>query len=122
MHQRFPDFIRRRRRCAPGGPARFGRFTANEQALHRAAARHSSAHQARGKHARVVDDDEVARLKESRKVDDASVCDASGRAIQMKQPRSRTLGGWFLGDQLGREVEVEIADVHVRDDLIEWSF
>jgi hypothetical protein len=36
----------------------------------------------------------------------------------MKKARRRTIAGWFLGDEFGREVEVEIADVHVRDDLI----
>ncbi len=36
----------------------------------------------------------------------------------MQKARGRTIGGWFLSDEIWRKVEVELADVHVRDDLI----
>ena len=85
---------------------------AQQQALHRPAARHPAAEQTRGKHARVVDDDEVARGEKVGQRREPSMCNGAGRAIQVKEPRRAPIGGRLLRDQAGRQVEVEIADVH----------
>ena len=60
---------------------------AQQQALHRSAARHPAAEQTRGKHARVVDDDEVARGEKVGQRREPAMCNGAGRAIQVKEPR-----------------------------------
>ncbi len=87
---------------------------AQEQAFDGAAARHAPAEQSSRKHARVVDHQEVAGREVIGQRRETAVCDVAGRAIQVEEPRRAPIGGRFLGDQFGRQLEVEVADVHRR--------
>jgi hypothetical protein len=87
---------------------------ADQQAFDRAAARIAAAQQARREDARVVDDDEVARVQESRQRADERMGERSARAVEAEQARAAANRGRLLGDQLGWEIEIEIADIHAR--------
>ena len=91
MHQSFPEFGKRVPRIS-------GSQSSHQEALHGAARRHAVSEQARGKHARVVDDDEVARAQEVGQRTDCGMRDGSAVAAKVQQPRSRAIGGWFLCD------------------------
>src|SRR5262249_22020494 len=87
----------------------------DEQALDHSAAGHPTAEQARRKNARVVDDYEVARVKKIGKRGDRRVADGSRCPREVKQARTAALRGRLLCNELGWKIEVELADVHVRD-------
>jgi hypothetical protein len=99
VHQRFP----------PIGVEAF-----DQDALDGAAARHAPADQPRGEHARVVDDEEVAGAQPLWKHRHDRVCEAARFAIQNEQPRGPPFGRRLLRDQIGRQVEVEVRDIHPR--------
>ncbi len=110
MHQRLPILRARHRRRD-----RAARFPPNQEAFDRASARHTPSEQPRGKHTRIVDDDDIAFAKGQREIVNRAVDDAAGAAIELEQPCPAALLGRFLGDQFGREIEVELANVHVRE-------
>ena len=86
----------------------------DEQALHCATAGHTTADQTRRKHSRVVHDDDIAGLKQFGELADGGMGDRPGRPIEVEQSRGAALAGWFLRDQVGGKIEVEVADVHPR--------
>ena len=88
-------------------PARVRR-RAQQQALDGAAARHAAAEQPRGEHARVVDDEQIARAQQRREIADGAVPARAGDAVEHQEPRGAARRG-LLRDQLVRKVEVEIA-------------
>lgn len=87
-------------------------YPGDEQALDRAAARQPVAQQSRGKHPRVVDDHKVTRQEQIRQRCDEYVAEMTGRAIEQQQTRAAALWSRILGDELGREIEIELADIH----------
>ena len=64
--------------------------------------------QPRGKHTRVVDDEEVSRLEKRREGGHEAVLDRTGSTLKVKQPGSSALDGGLLGYQFRRELEVEL--------------
>ena len=84
----------------------------NQQAFDGAAGGNAAAQQARRKDARVVDHQEVAGRQAVGQLREAAVRDGARYPIEVKQPRRASVGGRLLGDQAGRQVEVEVADVH----------
>ena len=84
----------------------------DEQALDRAAARQPVAQQSRGSTARVVDDHKVTRKEEIRQRCNECVAEMTARAIEQQQTRAAALWSRILGDELGREIEIELADIH----------
>jgi hypothetical protein len=98
MNQRFPH-LRVRRCCVE---------SLDEQTFGRTTARKTFAEQTCGKHARVVDDEQISRTKQVRKVSKLSVVEPSGRTIDHEQTRLAALGRRLLGDQLRRQVERKV--------------
>jgi hypothetical protein len=88
--------------------------SADEQALHGAAAGHTTPDETRRKHPCVVDDDDIAGLQQLGKLADCRMRDRPGRSFEVQQSRGAALGGRFLRDQVGGKIEVEVADVHPR--------
>ena len=66
------------------------------------------------KHARVVDDEEVAGLQDVNDVLEHCVLDRAGGAIQHEQSRPPAFGRRLLSDELIRKSEIEVGDVHCR--------
>ena len=105
MHQRFPAFARRCRRSRVE--------PRDQQTLDGAAARHTTAEQPRRKHSGVVDDEQIARLEAARQAPRSVECTSrSGRSRQVQQTRAAAVGSRFLRDQLGRQIEIEVANEH----------
>src|SRR5260221_6063530 len=96
------------RRCVGIG------YGAHQQTFDGPADRDATAKEAGGKDTRVVDDEEIARAEQLRERTDVRVTNAAGAAIQLQQSRRRPVSGGLLGDQLGWQVEIEIADEHPR--------
>jgi hypothetical protein len=94
--------------------SRSRRDAPHKQTLDGAAARHAPAEQARRKYPRVVDDDKVAWMQTLGQRRDVCMRDIAGLSIEMEQPRAAPPRR-FLRDQIGREIEIELADLHVRD-------
>ena len=87
----------------------------NEQTLDGAAGRRPPAEEPRRKDARVVDDEYIARFEKLRECGDRSIAHRTSCAIEEKHPRRTSLGRGVLRDQFSGQIEVEIANVHVRD-------
>ena len=106
MHQRLPIlFIRLGRR-------RFGARLRDQQALHGAPGRHAAPEQARRKHTRVVDHQQIAAAKQVGEGDEGGMRDSAGITAQTEQPAGAPFRRRLLGDELGRKIEIELADVH----------
>jgi predicted kinase len=90
------------------------RDATDEQTLDGAAARDPMAEQARGKDLRVVDNEHVAPPEKARQMLDRRVGEGARVASDAQHPGHSAFGGRFLGDELWREIEVEVADVHPR--------
>ena len=88
---------------------------ANEQTLHGAAGRYTPAEEPRRKDARVVDDEHIAGFEKLRECGDGSMAHGTACAIERKHPRGASLWRGLLRDQFSGQIEVEIANVHVRD-------
>ena len=65
-----------------------------------------------GSHARVVKDQQIARLQELREVCEEVVAQTAGCAIQHQHPARSALGGRVLGDEFFGQIEVEVGDEH----------
>jgi len=108
MHQPFPILgirdlglgIREVRRV---------RKPAKQKTLDSAAAWDAVADEARGKHARVVHDEEVAGAQMIRQLRKRRVLDRTGLPREDQESRLPTLGWRTLGDQFVGEFEIEIA-------------
>jgi hypothetical protein len=85
--------------------------TGEQQALHRAAARHAVPEQPRREHARVVHDEQIAGPEEARKLLDGRVLDRAGRSPQDQEPRRAARRG-VLRDELFGQIEIELGDEH----------
>ena len=90
----------------------FHREATDQQALDAPVAGDATAEQARGKDARVIDDEQIARTKEPRQIRHGRVCYRAAVPAEMEEPGSRAFACRLLRDQLGRQIEVEIANVH----------
>ena len=67
---------------------------------------------ARGNHARVVDHQAIAPAQQRRQVGDAPVGQSVAPALDHQQPRSLACLGRRLGDGRGRQLVVEVREVH----------
>jgi hypothetical protein len=72
------------------------------------------AQQSGGKDPRVVHNKHIAISQKARQMRDGRVRERACAAIDAQHPGRSALGGRFLGDELWREIEVEVADVHPR--------
>ena len=63
-------------------------------------------------HARVVDDEAVARAQQIRELGKHVVFQASAGAVDHEEPRCVPRWGGRLRDQLGRQIVVELRQVH----------
>ena len=104
MHQRLPDHGVSRCRIPTDRP--------DQETLDRPAGRRAPAEQARRKNARVVDDNQIAGEQKPGKRRDVRVREGAGGAAKTQKTRPGAGRRRLLGDQLGRKVEVELADVH----------
>jgi len=110
MHQGLPTLagftlgLWRRDRC--------GRAP-DEQTLHGAAARDAAAKQARRKDAGIVHDEHIAGTQRRGEVGNHSMADLAAGPIEAEEAGRAPLGGRFLRNQLGRQVEVEVAYEHL---------
>ncbi len=77
-----------------------------------ATARRLAAEQARRYHARVVEDQQVFRSKQIREVNEMPVGDGASGAVEGEQAARGTLRQGRLGDQLRRQLKVEIFAAH----------
>ena len=74
--------------------------------------------QSSGDHAGVVQDQHIARAKKFQCVAKLMMLDASAIAMQNHQPRLIPLRHRMLGNQFGRQMEVEIGGSHVGESVI----
>ena len=100
MHQRIPSI---------------GVTTPQEQTLHGSTRGDTMPQQSGWKHTGVVDDKEVTRCQQGRKVTDGPVPDTRRRAIEDKQTCRFPVGRWYLGNAVRRELEIEVGNEHVMD-------
>ena len=71
----------------------YGMWDLREQeTFERPASRHAMSQQACGKHARVVDDEQIARRQQVRKRRDRRMIDSAGHAVESHEPRAAPLG------------------------------
>ena len=82
---------------------------AKQQTLDGAAAWNSMPHEPRRKHARVVDDEQIAGAQVIGQPRERRVLDGTRLPRQHQQSRLPSLGRRTLSDQLVRQIEVEIA-------------
>lgn len=68
--------------------------------------------EASGKHACVVEDQEIVGAEKIGKIAKLLVAKVSGRGRKMKQARGRAVRQRLLRDQFGREFVIEIGDEH----------
>src|SRR5262249_45927248 len=73
-----------------------------------------TAEQPRRKDTRVVDDQQIAWSQPIGQRANRRVMDGAALAIEVKKTGRRPLGRRLLRDEIGRQLEVELADVHVR--------
>jgi len=92
---------------------RFSGGAADQQTLDDTAARDAAAKEPRRKHPRVVHDDEVAGAQQLRQVRDRPVLDRTAAAVEAQQTGRAALRDRLLRDELGRQIEVEVADEHL---------
>jgi hypothetical protein len=83
----------------------------NEQTFGGAAARQSFTKKSRRKNLAVVDHEKIATAKQRRQIPKSMMRNATADAVQDEQSRAATLGGWFLSNQLGGQIEIELSDV-----------
>src|SRR5438045_9466506 len=83
-----------------------------EQELDAAAAWASPAREARGQHAGVVEDEQVAGAQQLGQVGETAVLDRARRAVEHEQPARAALRERRLRDQLARQFVVEFASQH----------
>ena len=96
-----------------GVPARNLRpLTANQQTFDGTASRDATTQQSRGKDPRVVHDDQIAWLEEVRERRDSGVLDVSALPIEVEKAGRRSVRRRLLRDQLRRQIEIELSDVH----------
>jgi hypothetical protein len=107
MDERLPDDSRPRGRRGVRP-----RHRAHEQALHRPAARDAAPQQPRREHAGVVDDQEIAGAQEIGQRGNARVGQRAAGAVGHQQTRAGAVRRRFLRDEIGWEIEVEVADIH----------
>ena len=88
--------------------------TRDQQALDRTAARHPVAQQARRKHPRVVDDQQVARAEKRGQVADRRLRGRAGGSIEGEQARPVPLRRGLLRDRIIGQFEIEVGNVHRR--------
>ena len=101
--------LRRRRKAG-----HHRRSATDEQTFDGAAAWFPAANQPCRKHARVVDDDNVAWIEQIGDAINRAVRTKSSTAIEMQKTR-RAANGWrVLRDELGRKVKKKLADIHPR--------
>ena len=86
-----------------------GRELAKQKTFHSAAARNPASDETRRKHARVVEHEQITGAQMPLQMAKRGVLDVAGISREHEQPRPSMLGGRPLGDQLVRQVEVEIA-------------
>jgi hypothetical protein len=72
------------------------------------------AEQARWKDACVVDDQQIPAPQKIGQLADRCMSEGSRVAMKMQQTRSGALSRRHLRDELWWEIEVELADIHVR--------
>ena len=70
--------------------------------------------QAGGKHARVIEDNQIIWAKEIRKIPEAAVLNAARLPIQQQHARRRAINQRFLCDQVFGEEIVEFRDKHLQ--------
>ena len=68
--------------------------------------------QARRQHTAVVQHQQIVLTQKLREIAKGAILKAATPAIPMKHSRRRTIGQWLLGDQLFRQVVVEIGYKH----------
>ena len=68
--------------------------------------------EARGQDAGVVEDEEIAGLKELREVGEEVVAECAGGAVEDHHAAGAALGGRVLGDEFYRQVVMEVGDEH----------
>src|SRR4029434_1191565 len=83
-----------------------------EETLDCAATGDAAAEQPGRKHARVVDDQQIAPLEDIDEMSERGVLASAGLPPQHERARLPAHGGRVLRDQPGREIEIEIADIH----------
>jgi hypothetical protein len=109
MHERVPVLTLTGRR------GHFSiRDSADEQTLNGTPARDATAEQPGRENAGVVHHQYIALSQEAGQVFDCRMHDRARPAIEVQHPRRSSVRGRFLGDELWRESEVEVADVHPR--------
>jgi hypothetical protein len=110
------EFLARVNEGVPEGPrSRIPVLRApQQQALHRATGRIAPAEQARRENARVVHDQQVAGVEQPRQVRHDRALGGACRAVERQQARGAPPFGRRLRDEVLREVEVEVGDVHGR--------
>ena len=74
--------------------------------------------EARGKDARVVEDEEIAGREELREIGEELVGEDAGGAREREHAGCAARGGRVLRDELGREVVVEFGDEHEKQWLV----
>ena len=61
----------------------------------------------------IVENEDVIWFDKRRQIDELAIMDAAGIAIDVQQPASCPRFGRMLRDQLFREVEIEISQLHI---------
>ena len=61
----------------------------------------------------IVENEDVAWFDKRRQIDELAILDAAGVAVDVQQPTRRPRFGRMLRDQLLREVEIEISQLHI---------
>jgi hypothetical protein len=87
-----------------------------KQALDRTAARHAVSEEPRGKHLRVVQDEQVSRpemvAKAGKRREIVGGVGGGSIAMQDEEPRCTANSRWILRNQLIRKLEVEVVNIH----------
>ena len=110
MHQRFPLLLARR--ALRGRLLRIVCVPGDQQTLDRSTGRDAPADQPRRKDAGVVHDEHVAFAEERRQISNRPVIDSPRVPAQQQQATGAAFGSRFLGDEAGRQMEIEVANVH----------
>ena len=93
-------------------PLTFGFVVGQQQAFDGPAARHAGAKQTRGKHLRVIDDEQVALAKKFRELGYTRVFDSACIFVKDEKLRRPALRRRGLRDESGRQIEPEVGNVH----------
>ena len=84
----------------------------DQETLGGAAAGQPRPDQPRRKHARVVDDEQIAGAKQRGKIGEVEMRDAAAGAIDRHEPAGAARRRRLLRDQLSGQIEIEIGNVH----------